>query len=736
MANLHHSILQGMEMRFEFQKQKQQFHGVGDDGWRKQLGSRPPTRGRPWETQYRYDDEEDDYDYDDVPRRRGGGGRDDDRIELMITSMSADQREEDVRERVMQCVNAEDVRTFVRQSEEERSRAGAAVVIVSNVRDGIHLIKVLNGENGWLVRFSANFIRSDVLKNGLEHKTRNGLYMVRELELMGVPNEVPIEEIREIYGAVSHVENIEEEVYNSRRFIFVRFKDHRSATNANNTVKLPSSWLGFRPAYADAIARPQAIDHSANFDWNDPPPVKRPRGGSGGWDAADVANFRPQGSSDVANFRPQGGGSSGGFQSSSSSAAPPTGGAAPIEPVLSALRALIRAAPQNTAAPAAVVPMSSVPINLTALLKKHKPSVFERQMDPMGIPGRAGVQPPPPPRGAPGYPFPIPPPPPPPPPMGGHPSVPKRPEFGTFSDPMEDLKRLGINLDALASNGSTAPPLGVSAPPLGVSAPPLGVSAPSVGASGNHPAAVPVPPLAVSSSVSAGPSQTETNRPNLFKPGDDVWTGEMTRGKKRCVVTAKYISGNVTDVLNSNLPSFTVSHRSLFEDAMKRPPLGKVVFECSSPLEQKSFFENVEYFTAKERAGVAAIGSMHLYLLPPGPEADKHNPFKEKAATCLVGLIVTKPKESSNSASADPPGAPPPPTTTDDVMRVAPPPGVAPPPPARGLIAPPPPPAVHTQGAAVQPPPPPGTPGNQQQHSSANANLFDVFPDVKFLLGL
>eukprot|EP00916_Digyalum_oweni_P008064 GHVL01013507.1.p1 GENE.GHVL01013507.1~~GHVL01013507.1.p1 ORF type:complete len:237 (+),score=22.32 GHVL01013507.1:117-827(+) len=77
MANLHHSILQGMEMRFEFQKQKQQFHGVGDDGWRKQLGSRPPTRGRPWETQYRYDDEEDDYDYDDVPRRRGGGGRDD-----------------------------------------------------------------------------------------------------------------------------------------------------------------------------------------------------------------------------------------------------------------------------------------------------------------------------------------------------------------------------------------------------------------------------------------------------------------------------------------------------------------------------------------------------------------------------------------------------------------------------------------------------------------------------------
>lgn len=68
-----------------------------------------------------------------------------------------------------------------------------------------------------------------------------------------------------------------------------------------------------------------------------------------------------------------------------------------------------------------------------------------------------------------------------------------------------------------------------------------------------------------------------------------------------------------------------------------------VVIFVPSNETQKNIFEGyIEYFRSKERAGVVPMKKLHLYLLPPCPDAFKIHKFDEGQ---LLGVFM---EESAN----------------------------------------------------------------------------------------
>ena len=118
----------------------------------------------------------------------------------------------------------------------------------------------------------------------------------------------------------------------------------------------------------------------------------------------------------------------------------------------------------------------------------------------------------------------------------------------------------------------------------------------------------------------------------------NIWSGFLTKNKKeRIGVDIYQIRGNIADNLGEEY-NLNVSHRTTFEEVMKRPLLGIVAISPNNETQCEMFDEYIKYFEEKERAGVITIrNGFTLYVIAPCEFSRK---FYQNPKKHLLGLMI------------------------------------------------------------------------------------------------
>jgi hypothetical protein len=118
----------------------------------------------------------------------------------------------------------------------------------------------------------------------------------------------------------------------------------------------------------------------------------------------------------------------------------------------------------------------------------------------------------------------------------------------------------------------------------------------------------------------------------------NIWGGFLTKNKKdRVCVDAYQIRNECTDYLNSEY-NLNVSHRTQFEDIVKRPIIGIIAFSPQNATQCEIFQDYINYFNEKNRVGLINLkNEMILYLVPP---SDFSRKFYQNPRKHLLGIFV------------------------------------------------------------------------------------------------
>ena len=130
---------------------------------------------------------------------------------------------------------------------------------------------------------------------------------------------------------------------------------------------------------------------------------------------------------------------------------------------------------------------------------------------------------------------------------------------------------------------------------------------------------------------------------------DVVWSGFMSRTKKpRVGVDAILLSGSES-CIPANLHHLSISHRVPWSELMKHKALALMALEASNETYQESFNEYARYFAEKERAGYIMLKNLIVYLVPPGPQADR---LTERLGETQMLAVFVDPEDKSGAAPA------------------------------------------------------------------------------------
>ena len=80
------------------------------------------------------------------------------------------------------------------------------------------------------------------------------------------------------------------------------------------------------------------------------------------------------------------------------------------------------------------------------------------------------------------------------------------------------------------------------------------------------------------------------------------------------MVKAEFIC--IPSTLLVGVPLINISHRTTFEELLKKPFTEAAVFRPATPIQKKTFKEYVRYFQRKKRCGVINLHNYILYLAP------------------------------------------------------------------------------------------------------------------------
>jgi hypothetical protein len=137
-----------------------------------------------------------------------------------------------------------------------------------------------------------------------------------------------------------------------------------------------------------------------------------------------------------------------------------------------------------------------------------------------------------------------------------------------------------------------------------------------------------------------------------------LWSGFITKNKKdRVGVDAYQIRNECNDFFTAEY-NLNVSHRSQFDDIMKRPIIGIVAFSPQNETQCDSFNEYISYFNEKQRVGVVNMRSGNmLYIVPPCDFSRKfyQNPKKHLLGIFVNSLAEPKAYVDMNNLSLPPP---------------------------------------------------------------------------------
>ncbi|CEM07035.1 unnamed protein product [Vitrella brassicaformis CCMP3155] len=596
-------------------------------------------------------------------RQPDGGRVDRGDVQLHLMNVPADTTEDMIRQRVEGIVPVTNVRKFIRPKNEgektDPTRDGYAFLHVRNEKDAEELIRAVDGTNGWILRYSNHHIRTLIQRAGGDPKTRSGLVLVREITLYGVP-EGPLspelrQAMRHFFSQFGDIENIEG---TGTGIAFVLFRELNGATKAIFRSKSSEEKLTIAPGltctvmYSDPVQRTHAVpdpdirdilegadDRLLGHGMPAGPPGKRPRQGDYPPDfgppfmAAPPPFFPPGAPGDGFLGPPPAYGRDTGRPAAwddptrrgPEPPVPAYGGpgiAANVDPQLLAMvdklgglegiKALLGASAGGQSGQGMAEnplltqlrqmlgqqppPRSREKVFLMPLVQQEKPYLFTR--------GRTTSASP----------------------FGGPPAV---------SETMPTL----------------FPPPAV--PPAPVQVPPVApTTAPVMAPTAVAPPPQPPPAVAPPPPISESP-----------EPGDVCWRGSMVRSnKKRVPVQARFLRGRFQSVFNKGCEQLNISHRSSWEDVGKRHVIGVVCLEATSDnggvptaADSKGFFEYIEYFKSKERAGVARIeeGNQYVYIIPPGVELFvQHGPPPRGSADhTLLALVSTDPDGAQPAAA-------------------------------------------------------------------------------------
>ncbi len=153
-------------------------------------------------------------------------------------------------------------------------------------------------------------------------------------------------------------------------------------------------------------------------------------------------------------------------------------------------------------------------------------------------------------------------------------------------------------------------------------------------------------PASTSNNESEISSEKSYNEDDLFEKDysleeenlKNIWSGFLTKNKKdRISVDIYLIRGNISDDFNSEY-NLNVSHRTQYEEIVKRPLLGIVAFSPQNITQCEGFNDYINYFNEKQRVGVINIKSKFiLYLVPP---CDFSRKFYQNPKKHLLGILV------------------------------------------------------------------------------------------------
>ena len=153
-------------------------------------------------------------------------------------------------------------------------------------------------------------------------------------------------------------------------------------------------------------------------------------------------------------------------------------------------------------------------------------------------------------------------------------------------------------------------------------------------------------PASTSNNESEISSEKSYNEDDLFEKDysleeenlKNIWSGFLTKNKKdRISVDIYLIRGNISDDFNTEY-NLNVSHRTQYEEIVKRPLLGIVAFSPQNITQCEGFNDYINYFNEKQRVGVINIKSKFiLYLVPP---CDFSRKFYQNPKKHLLGILV------------------------------------------------------------------------------------------------
>jgi len=117
-----------------------------------------------------------------------------------------------------------------------------------------------------------------------------------------------------------------------------------------------------------------------------------------------------------------------------------------------------------------------------------------------------------------------------------------------------------------------------------------------------------------------------------------LWSGFLTKNKKdKVCVDAYQIRHECSHFFTSEF-NLNVSHRTQFEEIMKRPIIGVIAFSPQNETQCENFLEYINYFKEKDRAGVVNFKSQAtMYIVPPGDFSRK---FYQNPKKHLLGIFV------------------------------------------------------------------------------------------------
>lgn len=119
----------------------------------------------------------------------------------------------------------------------------------------------------------------------------------------------------------------------------------------------------------------------------------------------------------------------------------------------------------------------------------------------------------------------------------------------------------------------------------------------------------------------------------------NIWSGFLTKNKKdRIGVDVYQIRGNISENFNTEF-NLNVSHRTQYDEIMKRQMLGIVAISPQNVTQCEIFQDYINYFSEKQRVGVINfIKSPYiLYLVPP---CDFSRKFYQNPKKHLLGILV------------------------------------------------------------------------------------------------